>query len=76
MKMGNVNAREDGSGSPSAADEDGGGGVQEAMAAQGDVAPGGGSSELMGQSPPHSPRATHSPLMFTPQVSSSSSDLI
>ena len=23
---------------------------------------------LMGQSPPHSPRATHSPLMFTPQV--------
>ncbi|KDP35506.1 hypothetical protein JCGZ_08944 [Jatropha curcas] len=24
--------------------------------------------ELMGQSPPHSPRATHSPLMFTPQV--------
>lgn len=68
MKMGNVNAREDGSGSPSAADEDGGGGVQEAMAAHGDVAPGGGSSELMGQSPPHSPRATHSPLMFTPQV--------
>ncbi|CAN1336913.1 SNF1-related protein kinase regulatory subunit beta-2 [Linum perenne] len=24
--------------------------------------------ELMGHSPPHSPRATHSPLMFTPQV--------
>ncbi|CAN1336912.1 SNF1-related protein kinase regulatory subunit beta-2 [Linum perenne] len=23
--------------------------------------------ELMGHSPPHSPRATHSPLMFTPQ---------
>jgi hypothetical protein len=26
--------------------------------------------DLMGQSPPHSPRATQSPLMFTPQVSS------
>lgn len=26
------------------------------------------SPDLMGQSPPHSPRATHSPLMFTPQV--------
>ncbi|CAL1386025.1 unnamed protein product [Linum trigynum] len=24
--------------------------------------------ELMGHSPPHSPRASHSPLMFTPQV--------
>jgi len=24
--------------------------------------------EMMGHSPPHSPRATHSPLMFTPQV--------
>ncbi|KAJ6779139.1 SNF1-RELATED PROTEIN KINASE REGULATORY SUBUNIT BETA-1 [Salix koriyanagi] len=24
--------------------------------------------EMMGQSPPHSPRASHSPLMFTPQV--------
>ncbi|XP_024022265.1 SNF1-related protein kinase regulatory subunit beta-2 [Morus notabilis] len=66
--MGNVNAREDGSGSPSGAEEDGGGSVQEEpMASHGHVTPG-GSSELMGQSPPHSPRATHSPLMFTPQV--------
>jgi 5'-AMP-activated protein kinase regulatory beta subunit len=24
--------------------------------------------EMMGHSPPHSPRATHSPLLFTPQV--------
>ncbi|XP_042479436.1 SNF1-related protein kinase regulatory subunit beta-2 [Macadamia integrifolia] len=28
----------------------------------------GGSSKLMGPSPPHSPMATRSPLMFTPQV--------
>lgn len=33
--------------------------------AGGNLAP----SELMGQSPPASPRATQSPLMFTPQVS-------
>ncbi|KAJ4850721.1 SNF1- protein kinase regulatory subunit beta-2 [Turnera subulata] len=26
------------------------------------------SPDLMGQSPPHSPRTTHSPFMFTPQV--------
>lgn len=65
--MGNVNAREDGSSSPSAVDEEGGGSVQEDMAAPGHAR--GESSELMGQSPPHSPRATHSPLMFTPQVS-------
>lgn len=65
--MGNVNAREDGSSSPSGVDEEGGGSVQEGMAAHGHAR--GESSELMGQSPPHSPRATHSPLMFTPQVS-------
>lgn len=64
--MGNVNAREDGSGSPSAAEEDAGAGGT-LPEAQGHVAPG-GPSDLMGQSPPHSPRATHSPLMFTPQV--------
>lgn len=64
--MGNVNAREDGNGSPSRADEESGnsGSVQEAISASNAV-----SSELMGQSPPTSPRATQSPLMFTPQVS-------
>ncbi|ONI09709.1 hypothetical protein PRUPE_4G004500 [Prunus persica] len=68
--MGNVNGREDGGGSPSAAEEESGGGsVQEGHAHGRGVSGGGdGSSELMGQSPPHSPRATHSPLMFTPQV--------
>lgn len=67
--MGNVNGREDGNGNQSGVDEEGGGvSVQE----EGMVSHGhsrGESSELMGQSPPHSPRATHSPLMFTPQVS-------
>ena len=67
--MGNVNGREDGSSSPSGAEEESGGGsAQEGMAERNptltDAAP-----ELMGQSPPHTPRATHSPLMFTPQVS-------
>ncbi|KAF7840516.1 SNF1-related protein kinase regulatory subunit beta-2 [Senna tora] len=63
--MGNVNAREDGNGSPSGAEEEGGGSgsVQEGISASNAV-----SSELMGQSPPTSPRATQSPLMFTPQV--------
>ncbi|XP_028754927.1 SNF1-related protein kinase regulatory subunit beta-2-like [Neltuma alba] len=63
--MGNVNAREDGNGSPSGAEEEGGGSgsVQEAISATNNV-----SSELMGQSPPTSPRATQSPLMFAPQV--------
>lgn len=72
IEMGNVNGREDGGGSPSAAEEESGGGsVQEGHAHGRGVSGGGdGSSELMGQSPPHSPRATHSPLMFTPQVSS------
>ncbi|GLU20611.1 hypothetical protein SLE2022_368020 [Rubroshorea leprosula] len=55
--MGNVNGREDESSSLSGVEEEGGGnGVQEGMAAP------------MGHSPPHSPRATQSPLMFTPQV--------
>lgn len=73
--MGNVNAREDGGGSSSGAEEGGveggGGGSEEGMAA-----PGGAhgvsvsSPDMMGQSPPHSPRATQSPLIFTPQVSS------
>ncbi|KAM1033673.1 hypothetical protein ACFX2I_037066 [Malus domestica] len=66
--MGNVNGREDGGGSPSAAEEDSGaaGILQEGPAHGGRLVH--GSAELMGQSPPHSPRATHSPLMFTPQV--------
>ncbi|KAL5575825.1 hypothetical protein UlMin_017524 [Ulmus minor] len=63
--MGNVNGREDGSSSPSGVEEEGGGSLQEGMVAQNPVPL---PSELMGQSPPHSPRATHSPLMFTPQV--------
>ena len=74
--MGNVNAR-DGNGSPTAAEEEGGGGsVQEDMAAPDGVRVGHGgyheqgvSSEVMGLSPPTSPRATQSPLIFTPQVS-------
>ncbi|KAF8391675.1 hypothetical protein HHK36_023982 [Tetracentron sinense] len=60
--MGNAGGREDG-GSPS------GNGVedeQEMESAQGEA--NGGSPELMGQSPPHSPRAAPSPLMFTPQA--------
>lgn len=68
--MGNVNGREDespggGGGSPGA-DEDGG--APDEMG----VAPpphGDGAELLMGQSPPSSPRAAQSPLMFTPQVS-------
>lgn len=72
--MGNVNGREDGGGSPSGVEESGGGGggggggreSNNSVQEEGMVAPDG----LMGQSPPHSPRATHSPLMFTPQVAS------
>ena len=57
--MGNVNGREDSgtldspSGGGDMADEDGG------VLADG---------EFMGPSPPSSPRAAQSPLMFTPQV--------
>ncbi|XP_030973022.1 SNF1-related protein kinase regulatory subunit beta-2 [Quercus lobata] len=77
--MGNVNGREDGDESPSGAEEDGvegggggvgigiDGGLDEGMAAP-SVALGVSPPDLMGQSPPHSPRATQSPLMFTPQV--------
>ncbi|TXG69772.1 hypothetical protein EZV62_004707 [Acer yangbiense] len=59
--MGNVNAREDESSSPSGVEE---GESNNSVQEEGMGAPDG----LMGQSPPHSPRATHSPLMFTPQV--------
>jgi len=41
--------------------------LEEGMAAPGG-AHGVSPPDLMGQSPPHSPRATQSPLMFTPQV--------
>lgn len=82
--MGNVNGREDGGGSPSTVgvEEEGGGdgggggsgGAHQNMATRLETHvsyhPSSGSPELMGQSPPHSPRATQSPLMFTPQVNS------
>lgn len=81
--MGNVNGREDGGGSPSAVgvEEEGGGdggggsaGPHQNMVSRPEshasYHPSGGSSELMRQSPPHSPRATQSPLMFAPQVNS------
>ncbi|KAM1091576.1 hypothetical protein FF1_019044 [Malus domestica] len=60
--MGNVNGKEDEDGSPSAAEEDSGaaGSLQEG--------PTYGVCLVDGSIPPHSPRATHSPLMFTPQV--------
>lgn len=66
--MGNVNGREDGGGSPSAPEEESGGGTAQEGHPHPHPHGGGAASELMGQSPPHSPRATHSPLMFTPQV--------
>ncbi|GFQ03099.1 snf1-related protein kinase regulatory subunit beta-2 [Phtheirospermum japonicum] len=59
--MGNANGREEAGDSPSAAEE---GGAQVSMA-DGDGALGG---EYMGQSPPPSPRASQSPLMFRPQM--------
>ncbi|XP_059663541.1 SNF1-related protein kinase regulatory subunit beta-2 [Cornus florida] len=62
--MGNVNGREDGGGSPS---EGSVGGAQDDMAAHVSYHAH-GDGELMGQSPPPSPRAAQSPLMFTPQV--------
>lgn len=52
--MGNINGREE--------IDQSGVGVQETMDAR--------DGEFMGQSPPSSPRASHSPLMFRPQVSS------
>jgi 5'-AMP-activated protein kinase regulatory beta subunit len=67
--MGNVNAREEANSNNASAVEDEDAEIcsREAMSAASDgnhVAP----PELMGQSPPHSPRATQSPLMFAPQV--------
>ncbi|KAL3521813.1 hypothetical protein ACH5RR_014647 [Cinchona calisaya] len=69
--MGNVNGREDGGGgnSPSGLEEEeeeeveggGGGTAHQSMGAQ-------VGGEFMGQSPPPSPRASHSPLMFRPQM--------
>lgn len=66
--MGNVNGRE----------EDGGGGNSPSRAEESGAAGGGGGGEapdsaqmdgeFMGQSPPSSPRASRSPLMFRPQV--------
>ncbi|ERN17762.1 SNF1-related protein kinase regulatory subunit beta-2 isoform X1 [Amborella trichopoda] len=65
--MGNANVREDGA-EPSGDDEDGQQGQNnegldiDSHSEQLD------SSEMMGQTPPDSPRAARSPLMFTPQV--------
>lgn len=76
-----MNGREDGGGSPGGVDEEEGvggvGSAQDSMAAS-DEAHGGYNArgEMMGgQSPPQSPRATQSPLMFTPQVQDSQSHL-
>ncbi|XP_010270229.1 PREDICTED: SNF1-related protein kinase regulatory subunit beta-2 isoform X2 [Nelumbo nucifera] len=67
--MGNVSVREDG-GNPSGVGV--GEGAQNMESSHGEAHVGyhahGMSTELMGQSPPHSPRAVPSPLMFTPQV--------
>ncbi|XP_010540834.1 PREDICTED: SNF1-related protein kinase regulatory subunit beta-2 [Tarenaya hassleriana] len=61
--MGNVNGREDGSNTLSAVeDDDAENSSREAMAVSD------GTHVSMGHSPPHSPRATQSPLMFAPQV--------
>ncbi|GMH19443.1 hypothetical protein Nepgr_021284 [Nepenthes gracilis] len=64
--MGNVNGREDGSRSPSGAEEDerlaGGGGCHGGVMAED------GTPELMCQPLPRSPSVAHTPLMFTPQV--------
>lgn len=67
IKMGNVNGREENEGNiPSGVEGVDGidsGGVQDIMAVhQVD-------GEFMGQSPPSSPRASRSPLMFRPEVS-------
>jgi len=73
--MGNVNGRDDVNGTPSgtegeeeeAGEEGGSDSVADCMSSNpGHRAP----SELMGHSPPASPRATQSPFMFTPQVNS------
>lgn len=74
--MGNVNGREDdggGGNGPSGVEEEeeAGGIAQQSMAGQGGRYGnhGGDGGELLGQSPPPSPRASQSPLMFRPQAS-------
>lgn len=73
--MGNVNGREDGGGSDSPSGAEEGSSPQENMAAQDASNPTryhsrpDADADFMGQSPPPSPRASHSPLMFRPQVS-------
>ncbi|KAF8414259.1 hypothetical protein HHK36_002259 [Tetracentron sinense] len=66
--MGNVSVKEDGGSSSRIEVDDG----QDMESAHGEAHVSyhahGGSPDLMGQSPPHSPRAARSPLMFTPQV--------
>ncbi|KAI5671260.1 hypothetical protein M9H77_11624 [Catharanthus roseus] len=72
--MGNVNGREDGGGSDSPSGAEEGSSPQENMAAQDASNPTryhsrpDADADFMGQSPPPSPRASHSPLMFRPQV--------
>ncbi|XP_022877898.1 SNF1-related protein kinase regulatory subunit beta-2-like [Olea europaea var. sylvestris] len=61
--MGNANGKEDG-GDSSQSGVESGGSVQDRMVDQGGAQGG----EFMGQSPPPSPRASHSPLMFRPQM--------
>ncbi|CAN4095974.1 unnamed protein product [Withania somnifera] len=62
--MGNVNGREESEGNiPSGVDS---GGFQDTMAVHQVV-----DGEFMGQSPPSSPRASRSPLMFRPEQTSS-----
>ncbi|XP_065853732.1 SNF1-related protein kinase regulatory subunit beta-2 [Euphorbia lathyris] len=75
--MGNVNGRGEEDGSNSTSESGGGGGVGVEVDEAGGVMVSPDETnlgylppppELMGQSPPHNPRATHSPLMFAPQV--------
>ena len=70
--MGNVNGREEEEGaiSPSSGGEGERSNSSEVMVASDEshVSYPAPPPEMMGHSPPHSPRATHSPLMFTPQV--------
>ncbi|CAO2842400.1 SNF1-related protein kinase regulatory subunit beta-2 [Amaranthus tricolor] len=63
--MGNVNGREDGNGTPSGSGLVGEEEEEEEIVSAITVA--GSPSALMGQSPPHSPRAAQSPLKFAPQ---------
>ncbi|KAL2473518.1 5'-AMP-activated protein kinase beta-2 subunit protein [Forsythia ovata] len=66
--MGNVSGREDGSDNSHSISgiEGGGAGGGAAQDSMADQDPAGG--EFMGHSPPPSPRASHSPLMFRPQM--------